>query len=35
LLENPNGRYHLGDLGIDGRRRLKMNVKEIGCEDMD
>jgi hypothetical protein len=29
LLGNLNGRYHLQDLGIDGRTILKVNLREI------
>jgi hypothetical protein len=28
-------RTHLGDKGVDGKIIMKMNVREIGCEDVN
>jgi hypothetical protein len=33
--EEQKGRNHLGDLGIDGKKIIKMDIKEIGCEIME
>jgi hypothetical protein len=30
-----NGRHNSEDLGVDGRTILKMDLKEVGCEDGD
>jgi hypothetical protein len=32
--KNLKGRDHLGNLGINGRIILKVDLKEIGCEDV-
>jgi hypothetical protein len=35
LVENLKGRDHSEDTGVDGRIILKMNLKEIGWEDLN
>jgi hypothetical protein len=35
VVGNPKGRYFLGELWVDGRIILKIDLKETGCVDVD
>jgi hypothetical protein len=34
-LENLKGRDHLKDLGVNGEKNIKIDIREIGWEGMD